>query len=246
MSFSPDGSALALTRSGADTITLWDLRNLSMRSLLIRTPLAAQPPRTLAMYSTDGSRLVTGNQLEARVWELPKPGAPPVVIPHPPQTRFPSAIALSRDNRWLAVGTEDVRVWDLRNPTGPPLLLRGFPSQGFYALAFSPDGEFLAGGSSNETTQLWNLRDPTMPPVSLRGPVSSIAFAPDGQRLAVGGNDGSVRLWSLGAAAAEYLCTRVWRNLSMDEWRLYVGDGIPYERTCPGLPPGAGAPGARP
>jgi len=36
------------------------------------------------------------------------------------------------------------------------------------------------------------------------------------------------------------LCTRVWRNLSMDEWRLYVGENIPYERTCPSLPPGTG------
>jgi WD40 repeat protein len=246
MSFSPDGSALALTRPVANTIALWDLQNLSVRSLLIRTPSEDPAPLTLVAYSADGSRLVTGNVLEARVWELRKPDAPPVVIPHPPQQRVVSAIALSRDKHRLAVGTEDVRVWDLRNPAGPPLLLRGFPSQAFSGLAFSPDGELLAGGNYNETTQLWDLRNPTTPPVSLPGPVASIAFAPDGQHLVVGGNDGSVRLWSLGAAAAEYLCTRVWRNLSMGEWRLYVGDGIPYERTCPGLPPGVGAPGARP
>jgi WD40 repeat protein len=246
MSFSPDGSALAVVRAGAGTISLWDLRDLSIRSLLVRNPSEAPAPPTLAVYSSDGSRLVTGNSLEARIWELRKPDAPPLVIPHPPQQRLVDAIALSKDNRRLAVGTEDVRVRDLRNPARPPLLLRGFPGQGVGALAFSPEGELLAGGTwtgYHGTTQLWDLRNPTTPPVSLPGPVSSIAFAPDGQHLVVGGNDGSVRLWSLGSAAADYLCTRVWRNLSMDEWRLYVGESIPYERTCPGLPPGAGVPG---
>jgi hypothetical protein len=34
-------------------------------------------------------------------------------------------------------------------------------------------------------------------------------------------------------------------NLSMDEWRLYVGADIPYQRTCANLPPGTGAPGAK-
>jgi hypothetical protein len=38
------------------------------------------------------------------------------------------------------------------------------------------------------------------------------------------------------------VCQLVWRNLSMDEWRQFVGDGIPYERTCPNLPFGEGAP----
>ncbi|HEY6340699.1 MAG TPA: hypothetical protein VIY49_04335 [Bryobacteraceae bacterium] len=34
----------------------------------------------------------------------------------------------------------------------------------------------------------------------------------------------------------------VGHNLSMDEWRTYVGEGIPYQRTCPNLVPGPGAP----
>jgi WD40 repeat protein len=69
-----------------------------------------------------------------------------------------------------------------------------------------------------------------------------VTFSPDGNRLACGGVDGTVRIWPLWTATADYLCTRVWRNLSVEEWRFDIGEGIPYERTCPNLPPGAGAP----
>jgi hypothetical protein len=31
------------------------------------------------------------------------------------------------------------------------------------------------------------------------------------------------------------------RNLSLAEWKQYIGD-VPYEKTCPDLPPGEGAP----
>jgi hypothetical protein len=69
-----------------------------------------------------------------------------------------------------------------------------------------------------------------------------VAFSPDGEHLAAAGV--GIVVWPLWKAAADYLCTRVWRNLSMDEWNFYIGEGIPYERTCPNLPPGPGAPGA--
>ena len=45
---------------------------------------------------------------------------------------------------------------------------------------------------------------------------------------------------------AEMICQKVWRNLTMQEWRQFVSPDIPYERTCPNLPPGEGAPSDAP
>jgi hypothetical protein len=73
----------------------------------------------------------------------------------------------------------------------------------------------------------------------------AFAFSPDGQMLALGSADGSVRLWvARTETLADEVCQQVRRNLTLDEWRRFVGEAIPYEPTCPNLPPGAGAPGA--
>lgn len=89
---------------------------------------------------------------------------------------------------------------------------------------------------------LWDLRNPGAAPTLFRTPrvsLSAIQFSPDDKYLMGAMTDGSVWRWSLGAATADYLCTRVWRSLSTDEWRTYIGEGVPYERTCPALAPAA-------
>jgi hypothetical protein len=73
------------------------------------------------------------------------------------------------------------------------------------------------------------------------GPATAAVFSSDGARLRAMTRS-TVLEWPLWTAAADYVCTRVWRNLSLNEWRLYVGDSLPYQRTCPALPPGEGAP----
>jgi WD40 repeat protein len=114
------------------------------------------------------------------------------------------------------------------------------------ALAFSPDSNTLASGSEDRTIRLWNLRQPRTNPVVLKGHeggIASVAFSPDGRFLASGGDDGTVRLWIAQAGVlAELLRRRLERNLTMEEWRQFVGQDIPYECTCPNLPPGEGAP----
>jgi WD40 repeat protein len=141
-------------------------------------------------------------------------------------------------------GRTTVRVWDLRQPNAAPQVLSGHLSA-VMSVAFAPGGNRLASASYDGTVRLWDLRQPNAAPQVLfghQGSVTSVAFAPDGNHLASASWDGTVRVWPLWSAA-DHLCTRAWRNLSMDEWRFYIGDGIPYERTCPNLPPGTGAPG---
>jgi hypothetical protein len=69
-----------------------------------------------------------------------------------------------------------------------------------------------------------------------------VAFSPNGQRLATTSDDRTVRLWNLffddWVAVG---CKLVNRNLSMSEWTHLLPE-VPYERTCPDLPAGEGAP----
>ena len=112
------------------------------------------------------------------------------------------------------------------------------------SVAFSPDGQTLASGSSDSTIRLWDLGEPTAAPVVLSGhedEVWSVAFSPDGQTLASGSEDRTIRLWILLDEMVEIGCQKVRRNLSWQEWQQYV-PREPYRATCPHLPPHSSVP----
>jgi len=66
------------------------------------------------------------------------------------------------------------------------------------SLIFSPDGQFLASSSHDQTVRIWPLGDGHAR--ILRGhnaSVNDIAFSPDGARLVSSSQDGTIRLWSI-------------------------------------------------
>ncbi len=66
------------------------------------------------------------------------------------------------------------------------------------ALAFSPDGKFLAVGTM---IGVWWYDVSTWSPIALweteRGVISALAFSPNGQRLSTGNLDGEIKIWDV-------------------------------------------------
>jgi len=184
---------------------------------------------------------------EVRMWDLRRrPIGSRILRGHQDNV---CSVAISGDGHWLASGSGDnsIRLWNLHRPQAPPQVLAGH-SDDVFSVAFSPDGQRLASASADKSIRIWDLRYPQELPQVLPQDhrILSLAFSADGETLASGSENGSVRLWRQPAVLARIECRLVWRNLTMDEWRLFIGEGIPYERTCPNLPSGEGAPSDAP
>jgi WD40 repeat protein len=68
------------------------------------------------------------------------------------------------------------------------------------ALAFSPNGQWLASGSDDTTVRMWDAGSGFayfQPFTGHSGAVTGVAFSPDGQMLASGGADNTVILWDV-------------------------------------------------
>jgi WD40 repeat protein len=263
VTLSPDGRRLAAGTTREEPrcgpLLVWNLAN--PESPILKEVGYIGNGISSVAFSPDGWRLAAGAQgrlnfvwaKNVRLYDLKSlgPPAPPVLLLQNPFTNGGTSVAFSPKGDRLASMEDDgvVRLWDLRNPRTSPLTLAGPsvpvdpsgspkpPTSFAHLVAFSPDRRYLAAGGTS--LRLWDLQNPGAEPVVIPG-VGSVAFSSDGTRLASGAPDGSVRIWPLWRAATDYLCTRVHRNLSMDEWRHYMGSDIEYERTCPELPPGTG------
>jgi WD40 repeat protein len=122
-----------------------------------------------------------------------------------------SGVAFSVDGRWLATCGFDraARVWaadtgrkvrEIRQKTS-----KGNPGAGharLQAVAFSPDGRWLATGSADCTARIFEVASgQELLRVTNDPGVGEVAFSPDGRRLATSGKD--TRIWD--AATGEEL-----------------------------------------
>jgi len=163
-------------------------------------------------FSPDGSRLVGVSRKDVKVWDM-ETGREVLTLSG--QAQEASAVAFSPEGQWIATGTwQDVRTLDqpgeahLWNAeTGKeahPLI--GHSGGRVMALAFSPDGKWLAAATGKVSAQgvgvqaeveVWEVS--TGKVVSRFGQnagiISCLAFHPDGNELATGSFDGMVRIW---------------------------------------------------
>ena len=260
VAFSPDGERLAVVvdRNGVDgffsqqrqgEVQVWDVGSRRR----VGRPIRPGAGSVLSVaFNRDGTLLATGSYAgRLDLWDVATHahhGAPMRVA----DDGVPS-VAFDASGRLVAGGgaTGPARVWRVsdQRPGFPSLTGHTGPITG---TAFDPAGSFLATTTLFGATRLW---DPATGrgygdelvadarPASLTSSISlpflglRNTFSPDGKLVAVAGIATLTMLWDTDPAVwRRRACAVAGRNLTRDEWKLYLQAGTRYRATCPEWP----------
>ncbi len=145
---------------------------------------------TSVQFSPNGKYILSGSiDQTARVWDS-KSGKLTRILKQPEGAIY--TLAISQDSQLCVI--DNGTIWNIE--TGEQLDKIDSDSRVVItAAAFSPDGDWIAFGSGDNTVRLWNLQERTLHSLGSPGEqVNSIAFNPDGRFLAFNTSH-SVQVW---------------------------------------------------
>ncbi|MCU0702894.1 MAG: WD40 repeat domain-containing protein [Fimbriiglobus sp.] len=201
---SPDGRYLAVGSTADHVVRLYDLAHPSDQPRHLES---TRPPVGSLAFSPDGRLLAQTSPADGLVW-LWNPTTdradPELIVVEAADGCTLETVAIHPDSRLLAVGGVDVLstgerdgavcVWD--RATKEKLMTFDV---GVYAVAFDPQGKYLAGAGLTDRVHVWDLTSEQEVFV-LEGHqqrINDVAFSPDGSYLLSGGDDATVRVWDM-------------------------------------------------
>ncbi len=149
--FGPDGKT-ALTGSSDGTARLWDARTGKPLVEPMKNDISVH---TVA-YSPDGTKVVTGGQYGARLWDS-RSGT---LVGTPMSAGFVRAAVFGPDGATVLTGGGEgliydvANLWDTRTGTRRGADMRH--ADEISSVAYSPDGTTLLTGSHDKTARLWD------------------------------------------------------------------------------------------
>ena len=242
-----DARGETLVTGGQDRVVRrWDVGGGRLRG----EPIPGPAEWLSLSLSPDGRRLAAG-ALDGRLWfwddataDRPRgrvlncqAGADELLCGRPLQT-----VAFAPDGVLLAAGSADntVSLWDpTKGGAGGPVRRLSGHRQPVRSVVFSHDGRTLASAGQNGSVVLWDTATGHRLGDALaghEGAVTGVAFGPGDRSLVSGGDDQGVLVWDVDVSSWASLACRVAnRNLTPEEWSVYVGVGT-RRTTCPDLP----------
>lgn len=240
ISFLPDDSGF-ISASSDKTLRLTDQKT-GQSEVLVTLPFDLK-----AIDISADSKWLVGASSKGQVIRLDIASRKYEVIADEAPNRILS-IALNPANTLIAYGVEvlsetqqtlrgTVKIYDIASAKVTKQL-SGHKS-GISDLEFSPDGLLLASAGLDKKLQMWVVEHPEDLPIEMTnntGNIWDIAFTKDNNYLVASCNSGEIRVWPTDPRAlAELVCPRLTRNMTREEWSLYVEKDKDPEITCKSL-----------
>jgi WD40 repeat protein len=195
--------------------------------------------------SPDGNTLIgAGADGNLYLWNV-KNNFAPTLIKVDPQPL--TAVCYSPDGSRIIVGTQEggvklitngIVVRELSGHEGP-----------IEHIKFNHAGTFMATASKDFTVRLWNYKELNQQPIKLSDHdwVWGVAFTPDDEQLMAGiqsvkegisRTDQTIHAWPTKIETMSgILCGILKRNMTKEEWDIFVAPDLTYQSTCANLPP---------
>jgi WD40 repeat protein len=142
-------------------------------------------------FAANGKHLVSGGRNEVRVWRV-EDGKEMATV----EADFVWCLAVSKDGRWIAAGTDYGRVivWDAK--THEKVFSRRKDNSTINGVDFSPVSTRLVSASDDGTAFIWDIatREPVQTLRHHQYSVTAAKYSPQGDRIATASTD-SVRVW---------------------------------------------------
>jgi WD40 repeat protein/serine/threonine protein kinase len=188
IAWSPDGKLLAC--AGRElAVRLWEVPSVRSLWALHKHEVPLVPA---VAWSADGTTLASaGADGKVWLWDVASGKPSGTIEPRVPVT----ALAWSARRRTLCTGSvAGVQTWD---STGRLLQLLGNHQAVIRAVAWSPDGAWVASADEDGVVQFWDNDRPASATIpSHPAGRAAVAWSPDGAILAIAGfSDRALRLW---------------------------------------------------
>ncbi len=236
ISFTPDNQGFYARDNAGHSI-----RYAAVSGTEAREVIASTEKISYIELSHDGKRLAgAGDNGDLLIWDVNNSYTSRIAFKN--GTVGLTSVAFAPDDRRMVIGDEEGIVKVIVEGSNlAPRILSGHVSPVEHIL-FNHAGTFMATCSKDKTVRLWNTdKNFKEQPIVLDDHgdwVWAAAFTPDDNQLLVGMHGTAITIHSWPTrieAMSNKLCDLVSRNMTPDEWDVYVGErtSIKYESTCP-------------
>ncbi len=238
--FFNDGKYLA-TAGRDSSLTIWDLTKEQISKLFRLS--AGSGIRAMAFCGSDSMVLAQDDGVII-LWRFLKDEK---VTLYKSETEIALTLAWNKDKKTLAAGCSTGSVLIFNLDKGSQIQPSRFliHESGIDLIIFSSNYSLMASSSYDKTIKFYDYHEffelgNTIGGVkqfgNLNNRVRSLLFT-DENKIAAGLSDNSIRIWETSSEKlASLICSLVKRDMTIAEWNEMVGEELPYEKTCSGMP----------